>query len=109
MNFRRILWRYLSRTLRNAAILLLATLGAGATLHAQTTGSISGTITDATGGALAGANVTVKDLETGALRTATADESGRYVVASLDVGLYEVRAEESRSPDRDHVGDRTAG
>ena len=95
MNFRRILWRYLSRTLRNAVILLLATLGAGATLHAQTAGSISGTITDATGGALAGASVTVKDLETGALRTATADESGRYVVASLDVGLYEVRAEET--------------
>ncbi|HVH72327.1 MAG TPA: carboxypeptidase-like regulatory domain-containing protein, partial [Candidatus Dormibacteraeota bacterium] len=50
---------------------------------------------DVTGGALAGASVMVKNLETGALRTTTADESGRYVVTSLDVGAYEVRVEET--------------
>ena len=95
MSFRRILGPYLSRKFRNPIVLLLAVLGLGTALHAQSAGSISGTLTDATGGALPGASVTVRDLETGALRTATADESGRYVVTSLDVGVYEVRAEKA--------------
>lgn len=95
MSFRRILGPYLSRNFRNPIVLLLAVLGLGTALHAQSAGSISGTLTDATGGALPGASVTVRDLETGALRTATADESGRYVVTSLDVGVYEVRAEKA--------------
>ena len=94
MNLRRILRQPISDTFYKQAFLGLTALGLGATLQAQTAASISGTITDATGGALAGANVTVKDLETGALRTAMADESGRYLVVSLDVGVYEVRAEE---------------
>ncbi|HEX2713731.1 MAG TPA: carboxypeptidase-like regulatory domain-containing protein, partial [Candidatus Acidoferrales bacterium] len=95
MNLRKILWRYMSSTFRSQALLLLTTLGLGTTVHAQTAASISGTITDATGGPLVGSSVTVKDLETGALRTATADEAGRYVVASLEVGVYEVRAEKT--------------
>jgi hypothetical protein len=44
---------------------------------------------------LAGANVTVKNIETGATRIARADELGRYMAASLEVGLYEVKAEET--------------
>lgn len=95
MDSRRTISRLGARTFRSQAVLLLMSLGLGATLRAQTAASISGAITDVTGGALAGASVTVKNLETGALRTTTADESGRYVVTSLDVGAYEVRAEEA--------------
>src|SRR5919198_2408872 len=60
---------------------------------AQVTGTISGTVEDATGAAIGGANVTVKNVETGATRTVTTDETGNYRVLSLPVGLQEVRAE----------------
>src|ERR1700724_1967152 len=68
-------------------------LGLGNSLPAQTVASISGTITDASGAALAGATVTVKNLETGSPRTLAADDAGRYDAESLAVGQYEVRAE----------------
>jgi hypothetical protein len=68
-------------------------LGLGHPLCGQIGASISGTITDLTGGALPGAIVTVKNLETGAVRTITADEAGRYMAPSLEVGLYELRVE----------------
>jgi hypothetical protein len=68
-------------------------LGLGNSLPAQTVASISGTITDVSGAVLAGASVTVKNLETGSQRTVAADEAGRYDAESLAVGQYEVRAE----------------
>jgi hypothetical protein len=68
-------------------------LGLGNSLPAQTVASISGTITDASGAVLAGASVTVKNLETGSQRSVAADEAGRYDAESLAVGQYEVRAE----------------
>ena len=95
MSLWRSLWRHVSGTVWKQVFVLLIALGTGALSWAQTGASISGTITDATGGALAGANVFVKNLETGATRTTTADESGRYVVASLEVGHYEVRVEQA--------------
>jgi hypothetical protein len=48
-------------------------------------------VTDASGGAVSGASLTVKNLETGALRTTTTEETGRYQVLSLAIGQYEVR------------------
>src|SRR5438128_8190427 len=60
---------------------------------AQVTATISGKVEDASGAAVGGANVNVKNLETGAIRTVTTDETGSYRVLSLPVGLQEVRAE----------------
>jgi hypothetical protein len=74
-------------------LILLTGLALGNPLCGQIGASISGTITDLTGGALPGASVTVKNLETGAVRIIAADEAGRYIASSLEVGLYEVRAE----------------
>ena len=93
MNTRKSLWRHGSRGIWKQALVLLIGLGLANSLCGQTGASISGTITDLTGGALPGASVTVKNLETGAARTITADEAGRYIASSLEVGLYEVRAE----------------
>ena len=42
------------------------------------TGNISGTVTDQTGGVTPGAAVTIKNLETGVTRSVVANESGRY-------------------------------
>ncbi|HLJ22543.1 MAG TPA: TonB-dependent receptor [Candidatus Acidoferrales bacterium] len=56
-------------------------------------GRISGAVTDQSGGVLAGATVTVLDVQRGISRTLTADQSGEYVAPSLLPGAYTVRAE----------------
>src|SRR5713226_3349135 len=100
MNAWRSLWRYGSRGIWRQVFILLTGLALGNPLCGQIGASISGTITDLTGGALPGASVTVKNVETGAVRIIAADEAGRYIASSLEVGLYEVRAEkEGFSPE----------
>ena len=51
---------------------------AGQVMFGQATGSISGTISDATGSAVRGATITVKAPATGFSRSATSDEKGEY-------------------------------
>jgi Carboxypeptidase regulatory-like domain len=62
-------------------------------LAAQVTAAISGVVEDASGAAVSGAAITVKSLETGAVRTTATDGSGRYSVLSLPLGPQEVKAE----------------
>ncbi len=57
------------------------------------TGRISGQVTDQTGGAIAGATVTVIDVARGQNRALTSDSSGDYAAPNLDPGIYTVRAE----------------
>jgi len=57
------------------------------------TGRILGTVTDQTGGAIAGATVSVTDTERGTTRTLTTDESGSYNASSLIPGTYTVSAQ----------------
>ena len=71
-----------------AALLVVAF---GATAFAQLeTGQITGRVTDPNGAVVPGAAVTVKSVETGAERAATADEEGVYSVTNLQPGLYDV-------------------
>ena len=62
---------------------------------AQGEASIHGAVSDSSGGAIPGAAIRIKNLETGAERNQLTDEAGRYDAASLPVGRYEVRAEKS--------------
>src|SRR5580704_17059755 len=65
-----------------------------AQLGAQTTsGEIVGTITDPTGGTVAGATLTVTNMDTGIAVKATTNASGSYVVTALGVGRYSVNVE----------------
>ena len=57
------------------------------------TGRIAGTVTDQTGGAMAGATVTVTDVSRGVSRTLTTDASGAYNAPNLTPGMYSVRSE----------------
>ncbi len=68
-------------------------LTANSVLSQTITGRILGSIHDQTGAGLAGATVTVTDVERATTRTVTADESGNYVVSNLIPGIYAVRAE----------------
>lgn len=76
-------------------LVLLVPLVAGAGLaRAQTTtATVLGTVIDAQKGVLPGALVTSRNLETGAETTAVADANGRYRLAALRPGTYEIRAE----------------
>src|ERR1700747_695057 len=56
------------------------------------TGRILGTITDQSGGVIAGAMVTVTNTGTGVARTLTADQAGEYIAPNLTPGTYGVRA-----------------
>jgi hypothetical protein len=56
-------------------------------------GRILGSVTDQSGGVLAGATVTVLDVQRGIPRTLIVDQSGEFVAPSLLPGTYTVRAE----------------
>src|SRR6267378_1892545 len=69
-------------------------LAAAAPVFSQsTTGRILGEVRDQSGAALAGASVTVTDVQRATKRTVAADESGAYVVSNLTPSVYTVRAE----------------
>jgi outer membrane receptor protein involved in Fe transport len=57
------------------------------------TATLDGTVRDETGGTLPGVSLTLKSNATGATRSATTDAGGRYRIAALDPGTYEIRAE----------------
>ena len=56
------------------------------------TATITGTATDTSGGALAGAKVQVTNTATGISQSVDTDAQGRYTVAALPVGTYDVQA-----------------
>ncbi|MCH8183706.1 MAG: carboxypeptidase regulatory-like domain-containing protein [Proteobacteria bacterium] len=59
----------------------------------QTTGTISGVVSDETGGVLPGVDVTARNTGTEATRTVISDDEGRYRLSQLSPGDYELRAE----------------
>jgi hypothetical protein len=84
----------LSSTIRLSCALILGALLFGASLlHAQVdTGSISGTVTDASGAVLKGASVTLINEGTAAELTTTTGDSGTYTFSPVRIGDYTVRA-----------------
>jgi len=80
------------RAVRASALLLVALL-ISVPLPAQTdAGRILGSVTDQTGAALAGAGVTITDVQRGTVRTLTTDDAGAYVAPNVAPGIYKVRA-----------------
>ena len=65
------------------------------TAGAQVTGSISGRVTDPSGGGIPNAVVSITDLETGQVRSLVTDERGSYRALALPVGRYEIKAEQA--------------
>ena len=83
----------LSTSIRSVASILLTLACSLSPMAQTTTGRILGTIQDPSGGAIAGAIVTVTDSQRGVTRTATTDEAGAYAIPNLEPGEYTVRAE----------------
>ena len=66
-------------------------LGLPAQLSAQVVGAtLSGTVTDTSGGVVPNADVTAKNVSNGIARTATTNGSGLYTVPNLQPGPYEI-------------------
>ena len=58
-------------------------------------GTILGTVTDSSGSAVGGATVTIKNVDTGLLRTTQTTADGSYAVPELPIGSYTVTVSES--------------
>jgi predicted porin len=87
-----LLQRLLSVCMFRSARGVLPFLLCACAASAQVTAVLSGKISDASGSAVPAATVIVTNTDTGAVRNTVTDAAGRYQVASLPVGHYEVRA-----------------
>src|SRR5215470_1277340 len=86
--------------MRNRSVLhMLASVamlcGLAATGKAQTSGEITGLVTDSSGAVVSSANVTVTNKATGATRKITTNSEGLYTFPSLLPGIYELKVEQS--------------
>lgn len=73
------------------AVLWLSFLLFPCWMHAQSSGSIVGTVVDSSGGAIVGATVSITETGTNTLRTLTTDSAGRFVANVLPLGNYSVK------------------
>lgn len=86
-------------------IFVLLLLTAGLAAHAQVVGgTIDGLVHDASGAAVSGATVVVRQAETGASRTLTTDADGRFFAPSLPVGPYAVSVAHDGFETQQHTG-----
>ena len=75
----------------SVALFILSICAAPLWAQAETA-AISGTATDASGGAIAGAKVEATNVGTNAVQSTVTDSAGRYKLADLAVGTYNVQA-----------------
>ncbi len=61
-------------------------------VHAQSTASVEGQVTDQHGATVPGVEVTAVSREQGFRRAATTDDDGRFQIAALAVGAYRIEA-----------------
>src|SRR5689334_24538367 len=73
-----------------AAIAAALLVWAGAAAAQTFRGTILGTVTDASGAAVPGATVTIKNTGTGLTRVVTTSDDGTYSVPELPIGTYTV-------------------
>jgi hypothetical protein len=73
---------------------ILGVVCVGAPLFSQVNQArLLGTVTDQSGGVIAGATVTVTDVQKGVSRTLTTDSAGEYSAPNLDPSTYSLRVE----------------
>jgi hypothetical protein len=89
---------------RLAVLTLFLTMTCLPSVRAQVSASIKGMVTDPSGAPVPAAAVKAKNLETGAIRSSTTDDVGRYSVLALPVGEYEVRIAKSGFQDAKRSG-----
>jgi hypothetical protein len=83
---------YVKRTIVSATLVSVISLITCASLWAQATADISGTVKDSSGAVLPGVQVTATQTDTGISRTAISNETGFYVLPNLSPGPYRLEA-----------------
>ena len=83
----------MKKSLFGALVLVLASACIAPTaIHAQILqGSVEGNVTDASGAAVPGAQVTVTNEQTGLTRTGESNEVGAYTFLTVDPGMFTIR------------------
>src|SRR3974377_174798 len=76
--------------LRSIVAILCAFVCAASAFGQAATGGITGTIADPAGAVVAGANVEVKNSQTGAVHPVVSTNTGNYSVSQLPPGTYEL-------------------
>ncbi len=79
--------------IKRAFSFLFFICGAFLSANAQTTSTITGEVRDPQTAVISGVKISARNLETGIVRTAMTDGEGRYVLAEMRVGAYELKAE----------------
>src|SRR4029077_442422 len=84
------------KTVRNfLSVCVLIVCAASVALAQAGRGSISGTVTDPGGALVAGAQVVLRNPETGATQHTVTTSAGLYTFISLNPGVYQVTASQS--------------
>src|SRR6266567_3442697 len=81
---------FLNQTKVAATLMLLVVLFLAASVHAQTTATVSGTVEDQTGAVVPGAKVVLKNTASGDLRDTVSNGYGQFSFASVIPGTYNV-------------------
>jgi hypothetical protein len=93
--------KYAMHVLVAALALLLVTIPA---FSQGSQGAIQGSVFDQSGGAVAGASVSVIDVARGVTRALVSDAAGEYVATNLNPGTYTIRAEAKGFRTVEHSG-----
>ena len=83
----------LARVITRLACVVVLVLSGLNVIAQQITGSIRGTVVDASGAVVQGASISAKQTETGLTRIAMTDRTGAYVLLELPVGHYQLQVE----------------
>ena len=71
-----------------ALLCLFAVTPSGLFAQNASTGTVAGTVTDPSGGAVVGASVTLTDTSTNTTRSGVTNETGRYILVDIPSGTY---------------------
>src|SRR5213082_1583716 len=82
----------MKRIVMSMSVALFVSMLGCASLWAQATAQVSGTVKDQSGAVLPGVEITATQTETGISRTAITDEMGSYILPNLPVGPYKLEA-----------------
>ncbi len=88
------MYQKITQALTSLIFICVATLTALAQADVSSA-TVKGAVTDPQGAAVPNATVTVKDLDQGAVRTATTDSSGEFQVRLVRPGLHDITVEAS--------------
>src|SRR5260370_36382393 len=83
--------KYKLRCMMSLVVLTLALISSIPSAGQVIKGSISGTVTDPEGAVVPGAQITGKNVETGAVFTTTSDGAGLFRLSLIPVGTYNLQ------------------